>query len=244
MAMKRDDGTNYELSSINNFSSLVGKWLKDNGMADIDGDAFKTYQEVKKAKLKLLKKDKKGNRPNRAEPVTFEEEDKLWESGEFGIDSPLALTRTLWWYTSMMFGLRGRDESRKMKWGDVKLLTDENGDDYLQFEERDTKTRTGENQNESVRTEDVPQQDSAGALSGHGVQRIREAATRSYERRRKPLLSRNQPCSEVHGPDLVHEGSHGEEQVGRAAKIRVRFRWCAWEENQPLGEKDWNEKGS
>ena len=44
----------------------------------------------------------------------------------------------------MLFGLRGRDESRKMKWGDVKLLTDENGDDYLQFEERDTKTRTGE----------------------------------------------------------------------------------------------------
>ena len=149
MSMKREDGTNYEISSVTNFSSLVGKWLKENKLADVDGDLFKTYQDVKKAKLRLLKKDKKGNRPNRAEPVTFEEEERLWTSGEFGTHNPLALTRTMWWYSSLLFGLRGRDESRKMKWGDIKLLADENGDDYLQFEERDTKTRTGENQNGS-----------------------------------------------------------------------------------------------
>ena len=149
MSMKRDDGTNYELSSVNNFSSLIGKWLKDNEVGDIEGNAFKTYQEVKKAKLKILKKDKKGNRPNRAEAVTFDEEDKLWENGDFGVHNPLALTRTMWWYSSMLFGLRGRDESRKMKWGDVKIITDENGEDYLQFEERDTKTRTGAQQSGS-----------------------------------------------------------------------------------------------
>ena len=55
----------------------------------------------------------------------------------------------MWCSSSLLFGLRGRDESRKMKWGDIKLLADENGDDYLQFKERDTKTRTGENQNGS-----------------------------------------------------------------------------------------------
>ena len=47
-------------------------------MADVGGHAFKTYWDVKKAKLKLLKKDKIGNRPNRAELVPFEKEDKLW----------------------------------------------------------------------------------------------------------------------------------------------------------------------
>ena len=46
---RRRDGTNYELSSINNFVSLFGKWLKENGVADPDGDAFKTFHEVKKA---------------------------------------------------------------------------------------------------------------------------------------------------------------------------------------------------
>ena len=64
-------------------------------MADVDGHVFKTYWDVKKAKPKLLK-DKKGNRPNRAESVPFEKEDKLWENGEFGNDNPLALTTTMW----------------------------------------------------------------------------------------------------------------------------------------------------
>ena len=30
-----------------------------------------------------------------------------------------------------------------MKWGDVQLLTDMNGAEYLEFSERETKTRTG-----------------------------------------------------------------------------------------------------
>ena len=41
------------------------------------------------------------------------------------------------------FGLRGCDEHRRMKWGDVQLLTDVNGAEYLEFSERQTKMRTG-----------------------------------------------------------------------------------------------------
>ena len=41
------------------------------------------------------------------------------------------------------FGLRGCDEHRRMKWGDVQLLTDANGAEYLEYAERQTKTRTG-----------------------------------------------------------------------------------------------------
>ena len=41
------------------------------------------------------------------------------------------------------FGLRGGDEHHRMKWGDVQLLTDVNGAEYLEYSERQTKTRTG-----------------------------------------------------------------------------------------------------
>ena len=41
------------------------------------------------------------------------------------------------------FGLRGCYEHRRMKWGDVQLLTDVDGAEYLEFSERQTKTRTG-----------------------------------------------------------------------------------------------------
>ena len=106
------------------------------------------------------------------------------------------------------------------------------------------KNRSTAEWQQGVRPEDVLQQDSAGSLSSHGVQRIRKATTSSYERGRKSLLSQHQPCSETHWPNLVHEGSHGKEQAGRTAKIRVHFCWCPGEENQSLGQKNWNQKGS
>ena len=41
------------------------------------------------------------------------------------------------------FGLRGCDEHRRIKLRDVQLLTDANGAEYLEYSERQTKTRTG-----------------------------------------------------------------------------------------------------
>ena len=42
---------------------------------------------------------------------------------------------------SIHLGLRGCDEHRHIKWGDVQLLKDINGTEYLKYSERQTKTR-------------------------------------------------------------------------------------------------------
>ena len=39
------------------------------------------------------------------------------------------------------FGLRGRQEHVNMLWGDMKLLEDVNGIQYVEYNERSTKTR-------------------------------------------------------------------------------------------------------
>ncbi|KAK3603227.1 hypothetical protein CHS0354_007556, partial [Potamilus streckersoni] len=39
-----------------------------------------------------------------------------------------------------MLGFRGRDEHRKLKFGDVSVFTDNTGTQYLQYAERDCKT--------------------------------------------------------------------------------------------------------
>ena len=46
-------------------------------------------------------------------------------------------------YEHQTLGVRGCDEHRRMKWGDVQLLTDVDAAEYLEFSERQTKTRTG-----------------------------------------------------------------------------------------------------
>ena len=91
----------------------------------------------------------------------------------------------------MLFGLQGRDESRKMQWGDVKHLTDENGDDYLQFEERDTKAKTGEeNGSRAFAPKMLPNKAQPERCPVVAYkQGAREATTCGYERRRKSLLS-------------------------------------------------------
>ena len=86
---------------------------------------FQMSRKVLAAKRKsLVQKAGKGNRPNATSSLTDEEEDKLFKSGQFGVSSPEALQRAMWWFLSLHFGFRARDESRKLRWGDVELQQD------------------------------------------------------------------------------------------------------------------------
>ena len=96
------------------------------------------------AKRKSLVKQGRGNKPNACHELTTEEEEKLFESGEFGCHNPEALQRLLWWYFSHS-AFRARDESRKLCWGDLELQNDpETGKEVLVLiAERGSKTRKG-----------------------------------------------------------------------------------------------------
>ena len=83
--------------------------------------------------------------PNATRSLTDKEINILFENGYFGYTSPSALQRAVWWKISKSFGYRARDESRKLCYGDTKLLKDENGMEFLEWDkERGSKTRTGE----------------------------------------------------------------------------------------------------
>ena len=112
--------------------------LKDN--------EFSKSREVLAAKRKNLVRQGKGNRPNVTRELTEAEEDALFENGRFGVQDPKSLQRALWWFLSLHFGWRARDESRKLCWGDVGLANDpETDSEYLVWKsERDSKTRTGQ----------------------------------------------------------------------------------------------------
>ena len=45
----------------------------------------------------------------------------------------------------MLFGILGGTDNHKLRWLDIELRSDQNGRDYLEFNERETKTRTDEN---------------------------------------------------------------------------------------------------
>ena len=99
-------------------------------------------RQALEARSKELKKDGKGKKPKAAEAIT-DEVNILYDKQLLGISNAEALLNTMWFKNTKHFGLRGCDEHCRMKWGDVQLLTDANGAEYLEYSERQTKTRTG-----------------------------------------------------------------------------------------------------
>ena len=109
------------------------------------GLEFSKLREVLKTKQKLLKAQGRGNLPNRDQALTDDDVDKLWQSSEMGTNTPESLLNALWWTNAVNFGLRSVTPHRNMRWGDVTIKVDSNGQQYLEYNERQTKTRTGEN---------------------------------------------------------------------------------------------------
>ena len=53
------------------------------------------------------------------------------------------LLNPVWLNNTIHFGMRGCREHRDLCWGDVKLCKDAQGNEYLVYNERQTKTRSG-----------------------------------------------------------------------------------------------------
>ena len=67
----------------------------------------------------------------------------MFDNGDFGDQCLETLQRTVWWLLSPHFGFRARDETRKLKWGDVELGIDgETGlEELVWLAERGSKCR-------------------------------------------------------------------------------------------------------
>ena len=145
LSVKRKDGEEYEPSSLRGFISSFHRYLKERKYtANINEDiAFEKTRKCLQAKSKQLKKEGKGNKPYASQALTDEEIDILYQKSLLGLSSAEALLNTVWLFNSMHFGLRGCDEHRQMCWGDIKLMTTADGMEYLEYTERQTKTRTG-----------------------------------------------------------------------------------------------------
>lgn len=143
---KKQDGGEYEPATIRGIMASVERHiLAKTGKKISCNQQFAKVQDVMKSKMKMLKRSGKGNLPNRASPLTDEDIEKLWRSGQLGMENPRSITNTLWWFNTLHFGMRTVTPHHQMRWGDVQLKTDSDGQRFLAFNERSTKTRTGVN---------------------------------------------------------------------------------------------------
>ena len=66
-------------------------------------------KSLQRSESHLFTSTAKGNKPQAAQAI--DEDGAFFEAGEFGDSNPVALQRTVWWFLSLHFGFRARDES-------------------------------------------------------------------------------------------------------------------------------------
>ena len=115
--VKRKDDTDYEPSSLANMQAALDRRLMEAGYmySLFFSRYFLNSRNVLEGKARLLREQGKGKRPNKSCRLSNDEMEQLWQSGQFGYHSPMALINTLWWLFTLYFGLKGRQEHHNMK---------------------------------------------------------------------------------------------------------------------------------
>ena len=76
---EKDNGEEYEVSSVKSLFSMLGSYVKSIQKGDVDQDGeYRGFCDVKKAKVGSLKFTGKGNRPFHASHLTSAEEDMMY----------------------------------------------------------------------------------------------------------------------------------------------------------------------
>ena len=157
--VRKRDGTEYQPSSLTSMLHGIDRHLRDckytfeGKRIDIMTSVY--FEDTRKAlqsKRTHLKSLGLGNRPNRSQAIDESEEKIMWERGVLGVSTPFAILFTLWYHLTLLMGLRGRDEHRKIQFGDITVNKNALGVDFLQFKERTSKTRDGSVKDDSRET--------------------------------------------------------------------------------------------
>ena len=80
-----------------------------------DTNAFCLIRDALKTKQKSLKKQCKCNKPRKAQPMSDEEVNIMYQKNVLGGENPQALLNTMWFQNSVHFGLRGTKENYELR---------------------------------------------------------------------------------------------------------------------------------
>ena len=147
VSVKQKNGQEFQPSYMRGIIGSVERHLRRHnyGYSVLHDLQFSKMQDTLKSKQKELKKRGLGNKPLAADAISENEIDKLYDNGQLGVSTPTSMINTLWLNNTVHFGMRGGgEEHRALCLGDLVLQYDDDLKlEYVQYNERQTKTRTG-----------------------------------------------------------------------------------------------------
>ncbi|CAC5402472.1 unnamed protein product [Mytilus coruscus] len=116
--------------------------VNDKNFLDEKDLRFVTFRRVLDSRMKELLSKGFGTKVKRADPLSLQDDENLWQKGVFGMTNSVSLQHTAFFYACKLFGLRGRDEHRNLDCSQFEIGTDQTGK-YVRFIGRSTKTFKG-----------------------------------------------------------------------------------------------------
>jgi hypothetical protein len=144
---RRQDGKEYPPKSLYLIVCGLLRYLRDKDVHDKNfldekNVDFVHFRKVLDAQMKTLLDKGFGTTVKQADPIMPDDEDKLWTDKVFGMDTAEQLQKTVFFYASKLFGLRGCDEHHDLKCEQFSIGEDNMGK-FIQFVGRSTKTYKG-----------------------------------------------------------------------------------------------------
>ena len=135
--LKKKNGSDYEPESLAVMQASLDRHLREQnyGYSILRDDKFYNSNKVLKGKASQLRQHGKGNRPNASQPLTWEDEEKLWSLGRLGNTTPESLLHTVWFQLTQHLGFRGCQEHKQANVEYFTFGVDENGYAYIMFDE-------------------------------------------------------------------------------------------------------------
>ena len=145
--VRKQNGDEYEPDSLRTMLAALDRHLSGCGCSySIMKDReFRESRLVLNGKAIQLRENGKGKKSRKADPLTAEEEEILWNTGVLGGDNPKSLNHTVFYIISQQFGTRGRQEHHQIRIEHLRFVCNpqSGATEFIEWEEGLTKTRQG-----------------------------------------------------------------------------------------------------
>lgn len=148
LEVRKQDSSEYPPNTLHHICCGIMRYLRQNGQPDIDFFRDPTFGEFKAtldAEMKRLQTKGVGSKKRQAEPLTEDEEEKLWGNHQLGAHTPQSLVNTIFFMCGVYFALRSGQEHRALRFepSQIELVEREGERAYLKYTEDLSKNNPG-----------------------------------------------------------------------------------------------------
>ena len=145
--IRRRDKTPYPPDTLMQISSALQRTLRryreNSGFSLFQDTQFQGFRDALDARMKFLRAEGIGVKRQPSDPVTRVDEETLWNSGVFNLDTAQGLLNAVFFYNGCAFGFRGMEEHKTIVAEQYEVGTDENGKRFIRYYARITKNVQG-----------------------------------------------------------------------------------------------------